>query len=104
MEEADLHVDELVDEGHLARGDGVELFDEVGSDGEGDVVVGDEVVEVLHGVEAVLQGVGSGFELAGRSAGAGGLESVGSVGSERGFRHGLRTRDSSLVRWINGCV
>ena len=32
LEEADLHVDELVDEGHLARGDGVELFDEVGSD------------------------------------------------------------------------
>jgi hypothetical protein len=66
-------------------------------------MVGDEVIEVLHGVEAVLQGIGSGLELAGRSAGAGGLESVGSVGSERSFRDGLLARGSSLVRWINGC-
>jgi hypothetical protein len=48
-------VDELVDKGDLGGCDGVELFDEVGGDGEGDVMVGDEVVEILQGVKAVLE-------------------------------------------------
>ena len=39
LQEADLHVDELVDEGYLAGCDRVELFDVVGGDGEGEVVV-----------------------------------------------------------------
>ena len=103
LEEADLHLDELVDEGDLGGGDGVELFDVVGDDGEGDVVVGDEVVEVADGVEAVLERVGGGLEFAGGGTGAGGLESVGPVGSERGFRHGLLTRGNSLAGWINRC-
>ena len=57
LQEADLHVDELVNESHFGWCDGVELFDEVGSDSEGLVVVCDEVIEILHGVEAVLERV-----------------------------------------------
>ncbi len=64
LQEADLHMDQLMDQGHLGGCDGVELFDEVCGDGEGLIVVGDEVIEVSQGIEAVFEGVGGGLELA----------------------------------------
>jgi len=45
LEEAELHVDELMDERDLCRCDWVELFDEVSGDGEGVVMIGNEAIE-----------------------------------------------------------
>ncbi len=50
-------MDELVDQGDLCGCDWVELFDEVGGDGEGLIVVSDEVIEDSQGVEAVFERV-----------------------------------------------
>jgi len=69
--------------------DRVELFDQIGCNGESLVVVGDEIIEVPQGVEAVLEGVGGGFELAGGRAGAGGFGCVSAVGFEGRFGHGF---------------
>jgi len=62
-----------MDEGDLGRGDRVELFDEVRGDGEGVVIVGHEVFEVLQGVEAMLERVRSGLQFAFFGAGSSGL-------------------------------
>jgi len=103
LKEAELHVDELMDEQHFGGCDRVELFDQIGCNGEGLVVVGDEVVEVPQGVEAVLEGVGGGFELAGGRTGAGGFGCVSAVGVEGRFGHGFLAWGLH-GRWVVGNV
>jgi len=68
LQEAELHVDELLGEGVFGRSDRLELLGEVGCDFEGEVVVVDEVFKVAEAVEAVLErtrggvgGFGHGF-------------------------------------------
>ena len=68
-EETELLVDELVDEGDLGGGDGVNLFWGVGEHGEGEIVVMDEAIESFETVEAVLHGIRGRTDLAGGSAG-----------------------------------
>ena len=48
LEEAELLVDELVDEADFGWSDGFELFEIVGDDRQGDVVVVDEAIEVCE--------------------------------------------------------
>ena len=57
LQEAELLVDELVDECDFGWGDWFELIEVVGNYRQGDVVVVDEAIEVGEGIEAVLQGV-----------------------------------------------
>jgi len=80
LEEAELLVDELVDEGDLGGCDWVELFEVVGDDGEGDVVIVEEAIKVFEAEEAVFEGVGGGAEFAGGGTGTGGFLGVGAVG------------------------
>jgi len=57
LEEAELHVDEMVGKRVFGRGEGLELLGEVGDDFEGEVVVVDEVFEIAEAVEAMLESV-----------------------------------------------
>ena len=50
-------MDELLCEGGLGGGNWVELFEVVGDNGECDVVVVEEAVEVFEAEEAVIEGV-----------------------------------------------
>ena len=89
LDEAELEVDELLDEHVLGGGDGLVFLEEV-VDGCGcEVGVAAEVVVVAHGVEAVLEGVGGGAGLACRGSRAGRFLGIGAVGGEGGFGHGL---------------
>ncbi len=102
LEEAELEVDELLEEHVFGRGDGLVFFEEV-VDGSGDKVgMSDEVPVVLHGVEAVLEGIGGGAGLAGGGAWASGFLGVGAVGGQGGFGHGFLARLVGCVRWIVG--
>jgi hypothetical protein len=89
LEEAELVVDELVEEGDLGGGDGVELEEEILDDLEGDLVVMDEGIEIGEGEDAVFEGIGGGGELALGGTGAGGFEGIGAIGGEGGRGHGF---------------
>ena len=73
LEEAELEMDELLEEDVLSRCDGLVLFEEVVDGYRDEVWVGDEVPVILHGVEAMLESVGGGAGLAGGGARAGGF-------------------------------
>jgi len=89
LEEAELVVDELVEEGDLGGGDGVELVEEILDDLEGDLVIVDEGIEIGEGEDAVFEGIGGGDDFALGGAGAGGFEGVGAIGGEGGRGHGF---------------
>ena len=92
---------ELLDEHVLGGGDVLVLFEEI-VDGDGDEVwVGDEVPVILHGVEAMLEGIGGRAGLASGGARAGGFTGVGTVGGEGSFGHLLFAR-LSCRRLSNG--
>ena len=109
LEEAEFEVDELLEEHVLGGRDGLVLFEEV-VDGDGDEVgMGYEVAVVLHGVEAMLEGVGGRAGFAGGGARAGGLLCVGAIGGEGGFGHLLLAGLVSGSLWsgrqrIHRCV
>ena len=97
-------MDELLEEHVLGGCDGLVLFEKV-VDGDGDEVgMGYEMAVILHGVEAMLEGVGGRAGFAGGGARAGGLLCVGAVGSESGVGHGFLAWLVGYVRWIVGNV
>jgi len=115
LEEAELVVDELVEEGDLGGGDGFELGEEVLDDFEGDLVIVDEGIEIGEGEDAVFEGIGGGDDFALRGAGAGGFEGVGAVGGEGGGGHGFGAffggglgrggvRGGEGVEWFHGGI
>ncbi len=100
LEEAEFKVDELLEEHVLGGRDGLVFFEEV-VDGDGDEVgMGYEMAVILHGVEAMLEGVGGRAGFAGSGAWAGGFLCVGAVGGEGGFGHGFLAWLVGYVRWI----
>ena len=82
LEETELLVNELVDERDLCRGDGIKLFQVVGKDGEGEIVVMDEAIEILEAVEEVLHGVRGRTNFVSMGARSGGALSIGAVGCQ----------------------
>ena len=79
LKEAQLLVDDLVNEGVLGGSYRLELIEEVGDDAESEVVVVNETVEVFEAIEAVLERVGCGAELALRGSGASRFFGIGTV-------------------------
>lgn len=71
-----------MNESVFGGGDRGELLQIILGDGEGDVVVMDEVFEVAERVKAVLERVGSGFCLAESGSGASRTSRVVTVGGE----------------------
>ena len=90
-------MNELVDERDLCRGDGIKLFQVVGKDGEGEIVVMDEAIEILEAVEAVLHGVRGRTNFVSMGARSGGALSIGVVGCQSEELEG-----SFLVRKLAG--
>ena len=79
LQEAQLLVDDLVDEDMFGWSYRLELIEEVGDDAESEVVVVDEAVEVFEAVEAVLERVGCRADLASGGSGASRFFGIGTV-------------------------
>jgi len=80
----------LMGERDLSGGDGFELLKIVVGDFVGQLGIGEEEAELFLGEDAVLEGVGSGADFTGRSAGASGFLRVCPVGGDSRRGHGFR--------------
>ena len=103
MEEAELEVDELLNEDVFGGRDWLVFFEQV-VDGDGDEVgVALEVGVIAQGIEAVLEGIGGGAGFAGGGAWAGGFLCISAVGFDGSWGHGFLAWGFH-GRWIVGSI